>query len=505
MNNEKVKILIIDDQAASRIVARRMLEEIFSKISSESLYLQEASHLNEGIQKLQEEAFHIIILDKDLGTDGQGVQINGTDHIRELLSIRPLAQLLMMTADHSPKDIAKAIKAGAADYLFKGGKEGEAEYREAVVSRTLERAKSELAEATRELRPVDTSLYGEFVAVSSAMRKLKQTCEAYAESNRPVLLLGATGLGKGAVARLLNKQRAKYLGQKDRLFVDRNIGSLPEETAQSEIFGHEPFAFTGAGNRVKQGFLELCSEGDLFLDEIGDASPEIQLKLLKVIEERKFTRLGGNKELLTGARFIFATNKNLVELVSQGKFRADLLARISTLEIQIPSLEDRKEDLPEIIKYLVERANAEHKDRKLLFKSFPKELIAHLCRDDIEGNIRGIENEVIRLALGSPTQKSGFVAVSNWQSILVPSKKVRAKAGINLNMEALKTMPTSFLHSDFPGLKKAREIFERRVLEEALEGSNSLSDVAKKLKVTVPAVHQKLAVAKLRIKKRKKG
>ena len=377
-----------------------MLESIFKNTSSTYiLKISEADSIEIGIETLQEEPYHIVILDKDLGTEASGKLIKGTHYIKQLTAIRPLTQILVMTADPSPLEIGQAIKDGAANYLFKGHDSSIVEYREAIILRSLQRALADLEDATRKLNPVDTSLYGEFVARSAVMQKLKIRCEAYGESNRPVLILGDTGLGKGAAARLLNKSRKKYLNQKQRLFLNINIGSMPGDTAQSEIFGHEANSFTGAGNRSKQGILEICEGGDIFLDEVGDASPEIQLKLLKVIEERKFTRLGGSHELTTDARFIFATNKDLSKLVSQGKFRADLLARISTLEIHMPPLEDRKEDLPELIKYLIERVNSETKDRRLLFHTFPKELVNFLCRDNIKGNIRGIENALVRLSV----------------------------------------------------------------------------------------------------------
>lgn len=497
---DAVKVLIIDDQQASCLLAKKMISQIFEQLDLGTILFKEAHTIFAGINSLQAEAFHLIILDKDLGQDELGKAIKGTDYITDLLAIRPLAKLLVMTADKSPTDIGRAIKSGATDYLFKGTNEEDVEYREAILARALKQAKDDLELATKKLNPVDTSLYGEFVASSPAMFRLKQTCEAYAESNRPILLLGDTGLGKGAAARLLHGLRAKYLGQKNRLFLNINIGALSEEIAQSEIFGHSPNSFTGAGSKVKHGFLEIGSDGDIFLDEIGDASPEIQLKLLKVIEERKYSRLGDTAVLHTNARFIFATNKNLNELVKRGKFRADLLARISTLEIQMPPLEERKEDLPEIVKFLIERANVEHRDRKLLYASFPKELINHLCRNNIEGNIRGIENEIIRLALGSPKQKNGFVDVSEWQRVLQPKTNYK-NSDMVLTLESLKKMPTHFLKDGFPGLKKIRNILERRLLEEALEGSTSLNDVAKKLKITAPAVHQKLQVARLKIKK----
>lgn len=497
---EPIKVLIIDDQLASRTLAKKMISQIFERLSAEKIIFQEAATINAGFSHLKAEPFHIILLDKDLGTDDTGNQVKGNDHIAELLAIRPLAKLLVMTADHSPTEIGQAIKNGASDYLFKGTAPGETEYREAVLGRALQQAKDDLETATKRLNPIDTSLYGEFIASSPAMLRLKQLCEAYAESNRPLLILGATGLGKGAVARLLNGLRGKHVGQKNRLFLNINIGALSEDTAQSEIFGHAPNSFTGAGNKVKHGFLDIGSEGDIFLDEIGDASQEIQLKLLKVIEERKYSRLGDSAVLHTNARFIFATNRNLSELVKKGKFRADLLARISTLEIQMPPLEERKEDLPEIIKFLIDRANSEHKDRKLLYGSFPKELVSYLCRDNIDGNIRGIENDIIRLALGCPKQKNGFVDITKWQVVL-QDKSTSPTSETILTIEGLRNTPTHFLKDGFPGLKKTRDILERRILEEALSASSSLNDVAKKLKISAPAVHQKLRLARLKIKK----
>lgn len=499
-----VKILVIDDQAASRLVVRMMVEKLFKKLANEQVYLQEAATLKQGLRLLQEENYHIVILDKDLGPGDEGKDIKGTEHIPEILSLRPLTQVVVMTADPSPLEIATAIRAGAADYLFKGNENGMSEHREAVLIKCLARARSEIKEATRKATPIDTSLYGEFISTSSVMQRLQRQAEAYAESQRPVLILGATGLGKGAVARLLNRYRTKYLGQKERLFLNLNIASLSDETAQSELFGHEPYAFTGAGNKVKLGFLEVSGNGDIFLDEIGDASPAIQLKLLKVLEEREYTRLGGTKSLKTNARFIFATNKDLGELVKKGKFRQDLLARIS-LTIEMPKLEERKEDLPDIIKLIIARINTEHKDRKLSFASFPKELREYLCRDNIEGNIRGIENDLLRLSLGGTKQGNGFVDIGSWQNLLGTKAPSRARGEIIINHETLLKSPTDFLSTGFPGLKKTRSLLERRILEEATTKFSSLDQVAKALKITKPAVHQKLKVERLKLRKTKKS
>ncbi|MGZ3772724.1 MAG: sigma-54-dependent transcriptional regulator [Bdellovibrio sp.] len=503
-DNQNVKVLIIDDQAASRLIAQMMLEKLFDKISSGKLYVQEAATLNQGLQTLQDENFHIVLLDKDLGKDHDGNEIKGTDHIQDILSIRPLTQVLVMTADSDPKEIAQAIRAGAADYLFKGNDIGMAEYREAVVLKNLDRAKKELEEATKNLHPIDTSLYGEFISVSPIMQRLQRQVEAYAESQRPVLILGDTGLGKGAVARLLNKYRAKYLGQKERLFLNLNVGSLSDEMAQSELFGHEANAFTGAARKTKLGFLEIGSDGDIFLDEIGDASPSIQLKLLKVLEEKEYMRLGGTRTLKTNARFIFATNKDLNELVKKGKFRQDLLARIS-LTVDMPKLEDRKEDLPDLIKLAIERVNDENKFRKLSYATFPKDLIEYLCRDNIEGNIRGIENDILRLSLGGIKQKNGFVDVSQWRNILTVKASSKTRTDNAINFEILQQNPTNFLSGNFPGLKKTREVLERKILEEASRKYSSLAEIAKALKITKPAVHQKLKVEKIKIKKQRKS
>jgi DNA-binding NtrC family response regulator len=332
----KVSVLVVDDEETSRKSAMLLCRDNFRDYSSVDLNINEASSIDEALERLSEASFHLILLDRDLGCDREGKPVDAINFISEMHMIQPFAEIIMLTANEQALEVVRAMQKGASNYLLKNNSPESSAHKATVIRNAFLNAKTKLQQArlSKEDRYLDT----DYICMSPAMQQLNMKLEALAESNRPVLIGGPSGLGKGATARVINKYRAKFLKVDTRPFFNLNIAAMGDEFAQSELFGHEAFSFTGAGNRPKPGYFELANGGDLFLDEIGDASIELQTKLLKVIEEREFQRIGGSKTLKTTARVIFATNKDLKQLVAEGKFKPDLYARISTFEIQLPSL-----------------------------------------------------------------------------------------------------------------------------------------------------------------------
>ena len=490
ISEDSVRILIIDDDKASQITARINIQNLFATLKGDELVIKDATSIEAGLRQLSEEPFHIVFLDKDLGKTPHGKPISGIDFIEDILALQPFTQILMLTGDQSYREITKAMKAGAADYLLKSNEPGLSEYRDMVIHQSVKRAKEELETILKE-KSKTTGLYSNFVANSPSMQRFDHKIEAMAESPRSVLLLGATGLGKGATARRINELRRKFVAQNKRPFVNVNIGILSDELAQSELFGHEANSFTGAGNRPKAGLIDAAQYGDIFLDEIGDASPEMQLKLLKVVEEGFYKRVGGRVEIKSNARFIFATNKNLKALVEAGKFRADLYHRISAFEIEVPTLEERKSDLEEIIKGILRAVIKDLPHKKVAYEDFPDDLIQYLTRDNIPGNIRGIENDILRLVTLSAKDQSGLLNLKEWRMTLGIDFKHQRKAKNleTIDLAILRNFDTNFLTEDFPGIREVQDLLERKILHEAKAKRLSLSETARLMKISKSALH----------------
>lgn len=484
-----VSILVIDDSKADRSANIIECGRIFKNIPGVELHAEESATLENAFQKASENTFHIILLDKDLGVDSEGKRISGIDNIQTLKTLQPHAQIFMVTADERYEEIVAAMKLGAYDYFLKSADPVKVEYRSVMLERAFERSVEELkATMTKSNK---TGLYSEFISQAPVMKMLDQKIKAIAESSRPVLILGATGLGKGATARRISQFRAKFLKQTSRNFVNINIGAMSDSLAQSELFGQDAYSYTGSGSKMKPGLLDVAKGGDIFLDEVGDASAEMQSKLLKVIEEKQYLRVGGRQPIQTNARFIFATNKNMRELVRSGKFREDLYMRMQAFEIEIPALEERKEDLPKIIEACLRNALTDVKHKQISISDFPEDLLRYLMRDNIPGNIRGIENDITKLVSFIPVDSMGKPVMKEWKNILggsAPFRKSRSK----MSLDDLLSADTELVGPSFPGYKKAQEIFEKKMIEEILEKTGNMVSAAKQLKIAKSTLSVKM-------------
>lgn len=478
-----VCILIIDDQRADRMANKIECEKVF-RTHAGGLTIDEAVGIEEAIQKMASRIYQIILLDKDLGVDSSGEPISGIDHIRLLQEIQPVSQIIMLTASEKPHEISRALRNGAYDYIVKGADEERAAQREASLRRAYQSSMDGIDLTVSRQTFGREGIYAEFICKSPLMIRFDQKIKAVADSQHPALLLGPSGIGKGAIARRINDYRSKNVPG-HRPFVNINIGAMLDSLAQSELFGQDPYSFTGAGSKTKTGLMDVAKNGDIFLDEVGDASPEMQLRLLKVVEEKEYIRVGGRQPIKTNARFIFATNKDIKELVAQGKFREDLYMRIAALELEVPSLEDRKEDLPEIIESICTRIRAAKPEKKIFFKDFPEDFAKYLMRDGIPGNIRGIQNIVERFVTFTTFDKQGFPDYRAWKVVIGVSENPRRKArDTKLKLSEFQNIETDFLGDGFPGYKNAQQMFDRKLIEEAVSKYRNLTVAAKHLKVS---------------------
>ncbi len=304
-------------------------------------------------------------------------------------------QIIVVTSYEEHQYALEAQRRGAYSYFSKGDDTLEEELpnliKQALKMQQLERENKELRSKLEQNIRFDN-----IVAVSKQMQQVLATIETIKNSVEPVLITGESGVGKEVIARHIFKQSTRLNGN----FIAINCGALPANLLESELFGYEKGAFTGAV-KTTRGKIELADEGTLFLDEIGDMPPELQVKLLRVLESKQFFRLGGEKEISVNFRLISATNQPLAELIKGDKFREDLFYRINVIPIHIPALRERPDDIPAMIDHFAEKFCRENDLPKPKFKN---RLIAFLSHLPWEGNSRELENTVKRLILTNPQQ-----------------------------------------------------------------------------------------------------
>ncbi len=371
----KARILIVDDE----LIVRKSLAGWFQE---EGYSVDVAESGKEALEKLVEGEWDIFLLDiKMPGMDGLELQ-------KKIKEIHPNASIIIMTAYASVETAVEAMKQGAYDYIVKPFEPDDLEHiiRNATERKQLVTANTQLREKIEEMSP-----FHGIVGKSPAIRRVLEEIRMVAESDTTVLIRGESGTGKEVVARAIHATSLRrYMP-----IVVVNCGALAEGVLESELFGHEKGAFTGAHYRRK-GKLEMADGGTLFLDEIGDISLKTQVDLLRVLEEKKICRVGGNTYLPVDFRLITATNKNLEEMVSEGSFREDLYYRLNVYSISLPPLRERIEDIPLLVDHFLRRfANSMNKPVPVVSSEAMHLLMSH----DWPGNVRELQNAMERAVL----------------------------------------------------------------------------------------------------------
>ena len=311
--------------------------------------------------------------------------MDGIEVLENVKRINHSIPVILLSAVGQIKTVVDAMKIGAADFLVKPFEEPELEL---AIENVFEKAK--LREEVRTLkRQLDHySEYGDVLSTNPRMNRVRDIARHVADTDVPVLLLGESGVGKEVLARFIHQNSSR----KDQPFVKINCAALPHDLLESELFGYEKGAFTGALNE-KPGKFELAERGTLLLDEIGEMSPHLQAKLLHVLQDAEYTRLGGKKTVHVEARILASTNIILEEAVAKGKFREDLYFRLNVIRLDIPPLRERREDIPVLCNYFLQK----YRDRyKSSVDDIPAELMDTFYRYDWPGNIRQLENAVKR-------------------------------------------------------------------------------------------------------------
>jgi DNA-binding NtrC family response regulator len=365
-------ILIIEDEARMR----RLLELDLAEAGFQTLSAPDAEA---GLGLLRQE--HVDLVLTDLKLPG----ITGLEFLQAAKQIHAALPVVVMTAYGTVETAVEAMKAGAADYVLKPFSLAEIRM---VVEKELNTGR--LREENRSLREALGQRYDypNVVARSAKMQEVLALVERVAPTPSTVLLGGETGVGKDLIARLIHQRSSRAAGP----FVKINSTAIPENLLESELFGYEKGAFTGAA-ASKPGKFELADKGTLFLDEIGDVPPPTQVKLLRVLQEREFERLGGTRTIKVDVRLIAATNRDLRAALEQGAFREDLYYRLNVVPIDIPPLREHKEDIPDLANLFLAR-HAQQSSKHLT--GIAPEALRKLTEFHWPGNVRELENIIER-------------------------------------------------------------------------------------------------------------
>lgn len=363
-------ILVVDDEPSMRRYLQTALE-------LDSYQVSTAGTGEEAVDKVQQKPPDLVLLDLVLpGCDG-------LETLKRIREVRPGTKVVMISCVRDTRKVAQAMRLGAQDYLSKPIQKNEMDE---VLQFCLQNpAPPPLGAA----EAVDLGGGVFFFAATEEMRALRSQAMQVARFDFPVLLLGESGTGKEVLAKLIHK----YSERAHRTFMKVNCAAVPSELLESELFGYEPGAFTGA-NRSKPGKFELCHKGTLLLDEIGEMSPALQAKLLQVLQDGQFSRLGARNSVKVDVRVLAATNINITSAIAQKTFREDLYYRLSSFVLRMPSLRERKEEIPMMLRHFVLRL-AERYACPLI--PISPRLLRACEKYSWPGNIRELENFVKRL------------------------------------------------------------------------------------------------------------
>lgn len=370
----KPKILVVDDEAGVRESLQQMLSRDFF------VFTADCAKKAKGI--FQKESFDAILLDILL-PDSSGIGL-----LREFKKDCPDVPVIMITGMRQVRTAVEAMKLGAHDYLTKPFTMDE--LNSAITGAIQSKMRED--EAGRLFKQAQEEIFfGSILGKSTKMMELFKRIAQVMHTSTTVLIQGESGTGKELIARAIH-----YHGiRREKPFIPIHIASLSENLLESELFGHEKGAFTGAIN-AKKGTLETADGGTVFLDEIGDIPPSIQVKLLRVLQEREFRRVGGTKNINIDVRFITGTNKDLWQLTEKGLFREDLYYRISVVPINVPSLRERAEDIPVLVYHFINKLK---KNINTKVEGFTKDSMELLKKYRWPGNVRELENLVEQLLL----------------------------------------------------------------------------------------------------------
>jgi len=378
--DNKMNIMIVDDEK----IVRESLFHWFTKLGH---MVEKASSGFEALERLERNSFDLLFVDIRMP------EMNGIELLEKVKTEYPETIVVIITAYGSIESAVKAMQMGASDYLLKPFKP---DFLSLVTEKVAQQVKLSTEFNFLKGRLDKISRFDNIIGQSPAMEKIFELIPEVAQSNSSVLLTGETGTGKELVAKAIHAKSPRSHFP----FIPINCGAIPDSLLESELFGHQKGAFTGA-THSRKGFLEIVAGGTLFLDEIGDVSAKMQIDLLRVLEEKKITRIGNCNPVAVDFRLISATRRDLEQEIAAGDFREDFFYRINVITIHIPPLRARKEDIPLLIAHFLEKYSHETTKR-----------VDHVSRDTIDcltayewpGNVRELENAIERAVVLSKSR-----------------------------------------------------------------------------------------------------
>ncbi len=372
---EKPKILVVDDEESHRIMLRAVLR-------ADGYAVTEAADGTEAVAAAEKEAFDVILMDIRM------TNMDGIEALGEIRKISPQVPVLIMTAYASVKTAVEALKTGAFDYLTKPL---DIEELKVLIDKAMDHYHLRSENLVLKERLGDRFDFSRIIAASPKMKNLLETLAMVAPSDATVLIMGESGTGKEVIANAIHHNSPRA----GEPFIKVSCAALPETLLESELFGHEKGAFTGAVAR-REGRFQLAHGGSIFLDEVGEMSPALQTKLLRVLQEKEFEPLGGARTVKVDIRVIAATNRDLEREVKEGRFREDLYYRLNVVPIVLPPLRERREDIPLLADHFL--ALFREKNGKPI-KAISGKALDLLVRYDWPGNVRELENVIERAVI----------------------------------------------------------------------------------------------------------
>ncbi len=470
-------ILVIDDEEEIR-------EGLELLLSSEGYHVTVAPDGDQGLATLQERPFDLLLLDVNL--PGR----NGLELLKEVKTRTPDLAVILITAFGSIDMARAAFKSGAADYITKPWSNDEllAQVAQAVEGRRLRDENVHLKRALKQRYN-----FPNIIGKNEKMLALLDLVTQVAQSRSTVLIHGESGTGKELIAKAIHSASPRA----DKPFIPVNSGSIPVDLLESQLFGHVKGAFTSAV-AAKKGLFEVADQGTIFFDEISTIGPETQAKLLRVIQERSFMRLGGTETIKVDVRILAASNLDLGEMVRQGRFREDLFHRLNVIALQLPPLRDRKEDIPLLVETFLDRFCKENQKPP---RRFHPDAMRLLMDYDWPGNIRELEN-VVERAIVLSTGETVEV------SLLPESVRTREIVG-GVRLQLSKIMPASASGAPgapAPSLFAIMEEIERRVIVDMLERCNwNQTEAAERFLIPLSTLNQKIKRLGIDTRRRRVG
>lgn len=443
------KILVVDDDQGMR----EFLEIMMTR---EGYRVVTAGDAGKALARCRKETFDLII------TDLKMPKMDGIGFLREIKQLSPETMVILITAYASGETAVNAMKEGAYDYIEK---DFAIEDLKRIVQNALAGKEVKRDDALFLKEVGEAVRFGNMIGNSREMLKVYATIKKVADTPANVLILGESGTGKELVARAIHENSSR----RKMPFVVINCGGIPENLLESELFGYIKGAFTGAYSD-KAGLFEIAHGGTIFLDEIAELPPLLQVKLLRVVQEKTFRRVGGADDMCVDVRIISATNQNLADNVKTGTFREDLYYRLNVIPLQLPPLRERKEDIPILTKHFIEKYSREFGKEIITISAYALEL---LMQYPFPGNIRELQNII---------ERSVALETSN---IILPENLILSR---EIGAEEDKTIPD--LPDDGLNLNDELAIFEKVLIEKALKkAGGSKSRAAELLKISYDSLH----------------